>query len=202
MKRLVIILVTMILVGSMAGSGVAATIQNLAWPSDTTTAIKPLMLPFGYVYPRANPRRSRYMIYFVDAGIDIAAPAGSNVYAAEAGTVKAVILPDPVMNPMGLVIIEHTDVTGGTYTTSYSGVITTFLTVDLPVNKGEIIGTVQDFGTATAGLVTELHFGVRNAPYDNSMLAGTRSLPTTAVVSWGLPAFPEKYVDPIKVFLP
>ena len=200
MKRLVIIIVALFLVGSMVGSVVAATItQTLAWPSDTRT----LIMPFSYLYPTYNPRRARNIIHWRDTGITIAAPAGSMVYAAEDGIVQSIITPDP-MNPYGSVIIEHTDATASAvkYTTFYSGVVGVLPAVGTTVYKGNYIATVQDFGTAGLGWVTELHFGVRNTPYDNSMLAGIRSLPSIAVALWGLPAFPDNYIDPITVLLP
>ena len=200
MKRFVIIIVALFLVGSMVGSGVAATItKTLAWPSDTST----LIMPFSYIYPTYNPRRARNIIQWRDTGITIAAPAGSKVYAAEDGIVQSIIAPGP-MNPYGSVIVEHTDATiaADKYTTFYSGVVGVLPAVGTIVYKGHYIATVQDFGAAGLGGVTELHFGVRNTPFDNSMLAGIRSLPSIAVVLWGLPAFPDNYIDPLTVLLP
>lgn len=199
MKRSIITIIALLIVGSIAGAAVAATItQTLAWPSDTRT----LILPFGYSYPVHNVRHVK-MIVWRDTGITLAAPAGSMVYAAEDGIVQSIITPDS-MHPYGSVIIEHTDATvsAGKYTTFYSGVVGVLPAVGSTVYKGNYIATVQDFGTVTLGLVTELHFGVRNTPYDNNMLAGTRSLPSIAMTLYGLPAFPDNYIDPVTVLLP
>jgi murein DD-endopeptidase MepM/ murein hydrolase activator NlpD len=191
MKRSVIAIITLLIVGSITGSAVAATItKTLAWPSDTKT----LMLPFGYVFPRANPRRYRNLIHFVDTGIDIAAPANSPVYAAEAGTVKAIYAPSVTTGiTVGIFIIEHTDASNNTYTTLYIGAdVVSPLAVGDTVIKGQYIATMQDMGAATA-----LHFAIRNAPYGDGVLAGASFLPTIA--SSGLPAFPESFINPVSV---
>jgi murein DD-endopeptidase MepM/ murein hydrolase activator NlpD len=192
MKRSVITIITLLIVGSIAGSAVAASIPILVWPSDTTTSVTALKLPFGYVYPRPNPRHYKNLIYFVDAGIDIAAPADSQVYAAEAGTIKA-ILPDFIgLMATETVVIEHQDGNSNAYTTLYTGVDRVLLAVGTTVSARESFAQVQNLGVAT-----ELHFGVRNAPYGNGSTARLRVLPTANYS--GLPAFPESFIDPTTV---
>ncbi len=82
-------------------------------------------------------------------GIDIAAPAGTPVKAAEAGTVS-VISADT--NGKGIVIIRHPE----NLLTVYVGVS------DVSVNKGDKVSRGQAIGTVAAGDPAFLHFEVRN----------------------------------------
>lgn len=82
-------------------------------------------------------------------GIDIAAPAGSSVKAAEAGTVT-VISADT--NGKGIVILRHE----GDLLTVYVGVSDVTVAKGAKVNRGEAIGKVA------AGDPAFLHFEVRN----------------------------------------
>jgi murein DD-endopeptidase MepM/ murein hydrolase activator NlpD len=191
MKRSVITIISLFIMGSIAVSAGAATITApLAWPSATTALIQPL--GFGYVFPRANPRHYRNLLYWVNAGIYIAALADSEVYAAENGIIQAIIPPDPLVVPMGSIIIEHTDASGS-YTTSYFGVdaLASFKVGD-PVSRGVPFATVQNQGTAT-----NLQFGVRNAPFGDGVVAGVWCLPNRT--AYALPAYPENFIDPLSV---
>jgi murein DD-endopeptidase MepM/ murein hydrolase activator NlpD len=82
-------------------------------------------------------------------GIDIAAPAGSSVKAAEAGTVT-VISADT--NGKGIVIIRH----AGDLLTVYVGVN------GMSVKKGAKVSRGQELGKVAAGDPAFVHFEVRN----------------------------------------
>jgi murein DD-endopeptidase MepM/ murein hydrolase activator NlpD len=82
-------------------------------------------------------------------GIDISAPAGTQVKAAEAGTVS-VISSDT--NGKGIVIIRH----AGNLLTVYVGVN------NVSVQKGAKVSRGQEIGKVAAGDPAFLHFEVRN----------------------------------------
>jgi murein DD-endopeptidase MepM/ murein hydrolase activator NlpD len=82
-------------------------------------------------------------------GIDIAAPAGTSVKAADAGTVT-VISADT--NGKGIVILRH----AGNLLTVYVGV------ANVSVAKGATVSRGQEIGKVAAGDPAFLHFEVRN----------------------------------------
>ena len=82
-------------------------------------------------------------------GIDIAAPAGTSVKAAEAGTVSVV---SSDTNGKGIVILRH----AGNLLTVYVGVSGT------SVAKGASVTRGQEIGKVAAGEPAFLHFEVRN----------------------------------------
>ena len=81
-------------------------------------------------------------------GIDIAAPAGTSVKAADAGTVDAV-----TTNTSGvaIVVIKHSD-----------GLLTVYTNIDsLTVNKNDKVSRGQTIGKIRASDPSFLHFEVR-----------------------------------------
>ena len=82
-------------------------------------------------------------------GIDIAAPAGTSVKAAEAGTISVV---SSDTNGKGIVILRH----AGNLLTVYVGVSGT------SVAKGASVTRGQEIGKVAAGEPAFLHFEVRN----------------------------------------
>lgn len=87
-------------------------------------------------------------------GIDIAAPAGSAVKAAEAGTV-AVISSDT--SGKGIVILRHAD-----------GLLTVYVGVaNVSVAKGAKVSRGQEIGKVAPGDPAFLHFEIRNSNKDS-----------------------------------
>ena len=87
-------------------------------------------------------------------GIDIAAPAGSPVLAAEAGTVSVV---SADTNGKGIVILRH----DGNLLTVYVGVS------GVSVAKGAKVTRGQEIGKVASGDPAFLHFEVRNTTKDS-----------------------------------
>lgn len=107
----------------------------------TTTSSARLALPVqGRIFRGYNPGTNE--------GIDIAAPAGTDVKAADAGSVAAV-----TTNTSGvaIVVIKHDD-----------GLLTVYTNIDrLTVNKGDTVSRGQTIGKIRASDPAFLHFEVR-----------------------------------------
>ena len=84
-------------------------------------------------------------------GMDIAAPRGTNIYAAEEGIV---LYADSLNGHGNKIVLLHAD----GYTTHYSHLYTIMISKDEKVSKGQIIGLVGSTGLSTA---PHLHFEIR-----------------------------------------
>jgi murein DD-endopeptidase MepM/ murein hydrolase activator NlpD len=183
------ILISMLIASSISAASVsAATIPQLAWPIAGAT-IQTVVEPFGFAYPIYAKRNAAKMVHWRETGIEIGAPANTLVSAAAPGTVVAAAPPSTIS---GYVIIEHDDGLGlgsaSKFTTLYYGVTTITVNVGDQLNSGDPIASVAGTGSSA------LHFGTRNAAYD-AVLSLAWDLPTK--VAYGLPVFPEFYVDPL-----
>lgn len=112
---------------------------NLGTPSETSSArfIQPVQ---GSIFRGYSPGTNE--------GIDIAAPAGTDVKAADAGSVAAV-----TNNTSGvaIVVIKHDD-----------GLLTVYTNIDsLTVNRGDTVSRGQTIGKIRASDPSFLHFEVR-----------------------------------------
>lgn len=87
------------------------------------------------------------------SGIDIAAPAGTDVYSAAAGTVSAAGQDGVLGN---YVVLLHR----GNFSTIYGHLQETRIYVGQNIGSGDIIGTVGSTGMSTG---PHLHFEIRNA---------------------------------------
>ncbi|MCB0259579.1 MAG: peptidoglycan DD-metalloendopeptidase family protein [Calditrichaeota bacterium] len=103
---------------------------------------------------RIHPVKKVKMLH---RGIDVAAPRGSEIYAAAAGTV---ILSKFRENYGNTVILRH----GDDYTTLYSQMDTILVSYGQQVDAGTLIGLVGDSGLSTA---PHLHFELRH--YDKAL---------------------------------
>lgn len=97
---------------------------------------------------RIHPVKKVKMLH---KGIDVAAPRGSEIYAAAAGTV---ISSKFMENYGNTVILRHAD----GYTTLYSQMDSILVTAGQQVDAGTLIGLVGDSGLSTA---PHLHFELR-----------------------------------------
>lgn len=86
-------------------------------------------------------------------GVDIAAPAGSEVYAASSGEVVGRGV-DPTLG--NYIVLMHS----GNFTTIYGHLQETFVFAGHKVQSGAIIGTVGSTGLSTG---PHLHFEIRNS---------------------------------------
>lgn len=109
--------------------------------AEKTTAAKMAMPVSGKIIRGYDAKKNQ--------GIDIAAPAGTSVKAAEAGTVT-VLSSDT--NGKGIVIIRH----AGDLLTVYVGVS------GMVVKKGDKVKRGQEIGKVAAGDPAFVHFEVRN----------------------------------------
>lgn len=109
--------------------------------AEKTTAAKMAMPVAGKIIRGYDAKKNQ--------GIDIAAPAGTSVKAAEAGTVT-VLSSDT--NGKGIVIIRH----AGDLLTVYVGV------AGMVVKKGDKVKRGQEIGKVAAGDPAFVHFEVRN----------------------------------------
>ena len=100
--------------------------------------------------PRASPFTGNDSFH---AGIDIAAPRGSDVIAARAGIVAAAGVDEELGN---FVILDH----GANYATVYGHLDTISVYLSQEVNSGTVIGRVGTTGLSTG---PHLHFEVRAA---------------------------------------
>jgi murein DD-endopeptidase MepM/ murein hydrolase activator NlpD len=185
MKNSVLII---ILIASSISTSFAATIPQLVWPISGATQ-QSVIEPFGFAYPIYARRNAAKMVHWRETGLEIGAPANTIVSAAAPGTVVAA---GSLSSIVPYVIIEHDDGLGlgnaSKFTTLYYGVTAITVNVGDPVNQGDLIASVAGIGNSS------LHFGIRNAAYD-PLLSLAYDLPTW--VAYGLPAFPEFYVDPL-----
>jgi murein DD-endopeptidase MepM/ murein hydrolase activator NlpD len=124
---------------------VSAHIQALNAMPDHWPVSGPITSPFGW---RHNPFGNGSSEFHT--GIDIAAPYGTSVEAAGAGTVVFV----GYKSGYGRVItIDH----GNGYQTSYCHLSAVYTKVGKRVNKGDVIGAVGENGRSTG---PHLHFGM------------------------------------------
>ena len=125
-------------------------------------------------------------------GIDLVARAGDNVYSSANGTVKYAALDNNGWG--GYVVMEQQLEDGKKYTICYMHVLPSVQTgICLP--KGGYIGKVAYLSSGS-----HLHFQIRLHEYDNSTQTVTDrrgALPEKALT--GFVAFPEYFVDPLKV---
>jgi murein DD-endopeptidase MepM/ murein hydrolase activator NlpD len=123
------------------------------------------------------------------AGIDIPAPFGKPVYAAEDGDVQ--VITDG--RPFGFaraVTIQHTHPVFGKYTTvSWHIDPASGIENGVHVTKGQQIGTIAEIDGGE-----HLHFGVRIGKFDKTY-SDKGALPTKDNCP-ELVKFPEKFVDP------
>jgi len=167
--------------------GVPPPIPTLKWPLAGRVSDRQVSLEFGdiwtWTYCGGLPKKH--------AGVDLPATKGEDVYAPEAGIVKA-----KVYNPEWkyCVTIEH------------SGFTTVCWHVDPLVNvgdnvtRGQIIGSLADLGRNT-----HLHFGVRASTYSD--ISNRGALPQIHGDSdhqdgrftgcKSDPLFPEKFINPM-----
>ena len=85
-------------------------------------------------------------------GIDIAAPTGTEIYAAESGTVTKALYTSVGYGIYA--VIDH-----GDYTTLYSHCSELLVKMGQTVEKGDVIALVGSTGNSTG---PHLHFGVYN----------------------------------------
>lgn len=166
----------------------AANIPQLSWPCSA----RGITLYFGYDWSSYATKCTN--LQWKHTGIDINASAGSDVYAAEAGTVK--VSQSSNSDWKDFVTIEHKDSQGNKYTTVYwhlknRKVFTSGNTKT--VTRGQKIAEVADMGSNT-----HLHFGVRNASYSNTSNRG--GLPTTKCSASGMTSadvWQANFVNPL-----
>ena len=130
---------------------------TMLWPVDPSH--RRISSPFG---PRIHPitRRNEH-----HNGIDIPAPGGRNIYAANSGTVIIASFNSSAGN---FIVIDH----GGGTTTLYSHATRLLRSVGDTVNRGDVIATVGTTGMSTGN---HLHFEVSEN--------GTRRNPTNGWVT-------------------
>lgn len=133
----------------------AASIPKLYSPS-SAYSINNLSLKFGDPWPYTSTSCTN--LNWKHTGIDIKASAGSDVYAAEAGTVK--VSKSTSGSWKDYITIEHKDSQGNKYTTVYWHLYDRKVSVSNSVTRGQKIAAVANMGSNT-----HLHFGIRNAPY-------------------------------------
>ncbi len=126
---------------------------DFIWPCPSYSRISS---PFGYRY---HPVTGKYKLH---KGVDLAAPKGSNVLAANSGTVTAAY--DYENGSYGkYLIINH----GGGKVTLYAHCDDVLVRAGDTVEQGEVIAKVGDTGTATG---YHLHFEIRiDGSYVNPM---------------------------------
>lgn len=158
----------------------AAKIPKLLWPTDGGEVAS----GFGadWDYQGCDGRLQGH------AGIDIAVPRGTPVYAAAAGVVLAVS-GIPQGHGLQWIVLGHRDLAGKAYTTVYWHIIPE-VTVGKTVRRGRRIASVEGFGD-----FEHVHFGVRNAAFGGP--ANSLSLPRSK--GCVAPQFPESFVDPLLV---
>ena len=166
--------------GSYASGDVVVAGSSLfTWPLTGTFSSRTQLLTFGANWvadcPSGTPKKH--------GGLDVDATFSEDVYAAHAGTVKAIAY--DAGWEYGIVVEDTTS----QYTTvywhvnAYGG-----LAVNDTVTKGQKIATVANLGGNT-----HFHFGIRSGAYDASLsLAG--ALPVASCASY--PAYPENLINP------
>ena len=153
---------------------------GLKWPTNVYTVV---ISGFG-----ADWVKSCNGLVKKHAGIDLILSAGTPIYAAYGGVVRARGLSDPNSDWGQYVTISHNY---GPYTDRWTS---TYHHIDPVVNAGQYVSRGQLIGYvhATVAFHTHLHFGVRDASYSNTSNRG--ALPQT--VCAGDPGFNEYFVDP------
>ncbi len=153
-----------------------AAIPTLKWPLQGTLNERTVLLGFGanWVWGECPPGVVKKHV-----AIDVSATIGENVYAPEAGIVKAVVY-DP--NWHYCVTIEHSGFT------TVCWHVDPLVGVGANVTKGQVIGTIADISPYDI----HLHFGVRATTYSNTSNRG--ALPQSNC--GGDPGFPEYFVNP------
>ncbi len=130
-------------IAAAAGSGIAYTGNGqFGWPVPASHSISS---PFGY---RTHPITGKQSFH---TGIDIPAPTGSAVVAAESGTVIYVGALSVYGNT---VLINH----GGGYSTFYAHLSSYAVGNGQSVSRGQQVGGVGSTGWSTG---PHLHFEVR-----------------------------------------
>lgn len=105
--------------------------------------------PYGFAYARA------FADYRLHPGIDLAAPAGTEVRAALAGRVKQVTsTPEQAYR----LVIDH----GGNYETVYAHLEEVRVAAGDLVSRGQVLGTIGDPGSGEADMGPHLHFELRH----------------------------------------
>lgn len=123
---------------NVPGTGTSSNIYNFIWP-----VRKRINSPYGM---RVSSGRKEF-----HSGIDIGAPAGTNIVAAESGRVSY----SGYMRGYGnVIILSH----NGGYSTVYGHNSVNLVKKDQYVTKGNMIGKVGRTGNATG---SHLHFEVR-----------------------------------------
>lgn len=122
-------------------------------------------------------------------GIDIAAPVGTNVEAARAGTVSYA----GNLGSSGLTVAVRTD--DGTYATSYLHLSAIAVSRGQHVDTGQRLGAVGTTGERSAQQ-PHLHFGVRLADRDNFYIDPLSLLP--ALPAAVVPATPAPVSAPVR----
>lgn len=120
---------------------------------------KILTSPFGY---RVSPISGKWKLH---AGIDLAAPVGSKVYACKRGIVKTATEGNPIYGTY--IIIDH----GNGMTSTYAHLSKLNVNKGASVRQGQIIGLVGTTGMSTG---PHLHFEIRKngSPTDPEKLVG------------------------------
>lgn len=166
----------------------AADLPPFHFPLSGSIGSRTVLLDFGDTWTFGECPTG---VYKKHAGIDLSATADEAVYAAHAGTVKAIFTGNHAQWADAIIIEDDIQ----PYTTVYWHVIKYGnLAVNDHVTKGQQIATIADLGGNT-----HFHFGFRSGSYDSSFsLAG--ALPEEDCGSSPTyPAFPEKFIDPVQL---
>jgi len=161
---------------AVADVAIANELPSLKWPLQGTLAERTILLNFGADWVWGECPAGVVKKY---VGIDILATVGEDVYAPEAGIIKAKLY--DAKWKYG-VTIEH------------SGFTTVFWHIDPlvdvgdSVTRGQVIGTITDIDPYQV----HLHFGVRANTYSN--ISNRGALPQNDC--GGDPGFPEYFLDP------
>lgn len=156
----------------------------LKWPLSTSYSSRVITQGFGVDWSTGTRCPTPNGPIKKHNGVDYVASAGSTVYAAYDGTVKAL----PSQAPYGsAIVLEHTKSDGNKFTTVYWHV-NSYVGVGSVVTKGYPIGSIYDQGGNT-----HFHFGIRNSAYSSNS-SGTGSLPVNNCDVY--PAFPDAFVNP------
>lgn len=126
----------------IAGGGASAPSGTFSWPVTGT-----ITSPFGW---RSNPFGGAPEFH---QGLDIAAPSGTTVTAAAAGTV---IMAQWYGGYGNYILIDH----GGGYSTGYGHLSAIYVSNGQSVSRGQAIGAVGSTGQSTG---PHLHFEIRIA---------------------------------------
>jgi murein DD-endopeptidase MepM/ murein hydrolase activator NlpD len=126
----------------IAGGGASAPSGSFSWPVTGT-----ITSPFGW---RSNPFGGSPEFH---QGLDIAAPTGTTVTAAAAGTV---IMAQWYGGYGNYILIDH----GGGYSTGYGHLSAIYVSNGQSVSRGQAIGAVGSTGQSTG---PHLHFEIRIA---------------------------------------